>query len=66
MEQPTGTIHLNFLLSNRAAYRLTAIEMTTHGHLHNDVCKGCIISFHPWFKMSKRQKIDRVHSIKMK
>jgi trehalose synthase len=59
-------VQQHFLMPDRAADWLMAIEMTIQGHLHNDVCKECIISFHPWFKMSKRQKMDRFDSIKMK
>lgn len=54
----------HFLMPDRAADWLMAISMTMQGRLDNDVCKQSIISFHPWYKMSKRQKLDRINNFK--
>ena len=49
----------HFLLPDRVADRLMAMNMTMNGNLTGNICKECIVSFHPWFKMGKRQKIGR-------
>jgi trehalose synthase len=46
----------HFLLPDRIADCLTAINMTKNGAINKEICKDCIISFHPWFKLSKRRK----------
>lgn len=44
----------HFLLPDRIADYLMAIDMTTNGAGHKRLPADCIISFHPWFKLSKR------------
>lgn len=46
----------HFLLPDRAADYLMAIDMTMNGTGHNKIPSDCLISFHPWFKMSKRRR----------
>ena len=42
------------LLPDRLADYLTTIDMTMNAIKTHHVPKECIISFHPWFKMSRR------------
>jgi len=44
----------HFLLPDRIGDWLMAINMTANGALNRKTCSECIISFHPWFKLSKR------------
>jgi trehalose synthase len=44
----------HFLLPDRIADYLMAIELTRRGTLDKATCSECIISYHPWFKLSKR------------
>ena len=44
----------HFLLPDRIADNLRAISMTVNGAVDKQICTECIISFHPWFKLSKR------------
>jgi len=44
----------HFLLPNRIADWLMAINMVVSGAVDKKICTECIISFHPWFKLSKR------------
>jgi len=44
----------HFLLPDRIADCLMAINMTANGAVSKEICTECIISFHPWFKLSKR------------
>ncbi len=44
----------HFLLPDRIADTLMAIHMTLKGGLDNEISSHCIISFHPWAKLSKR------------
>lgn len=46
----------HFLLPNRVTDWLMAINMTMNGALDKKTCADCIISFHPWYKLSKRIK----------
>jgi len=46
----------HFLLPDRIADYLTAIHMVINGAVSSEVCTQCIISFHPWFKLSKRMR----------
>jgi trehalose synthase len=46
----------HFLLPDRLADCLTAMNMLTIGAVSKKICAECIISFHPWFKLSKRGK----------
>ena len=45
----------HFLLPDRAADYLMAMDMSMKGNGHREMPDDCIISFHPWFKMSKRR-----------
>ncbi len=45
----------HFLLPDRIADSLMAINMTMNRTADKKICTDCIISFHPWFKMSKRR-----------
>jgi len=45
----------HFLLPDRIADCLLAVEMTLRGGANKEFCAECIISFHPWFKLSKRR-----------
>ena len=47
-----------FLLPDRIADYLMAINMVINGAVNKEVCTECIISFHPWFKLSKRTKVN--------
>ena len=44
----------HFLLPDRIADCLMAINMLINGGVDKKVCSDCVISFHPWFKLSKR------------
>jgi trehalose synthase len=46
-----------FLLPDRIADYLMAINMVMNGAVRKEVCTECIISFHPWFNLSKRRKV---------
>jgi len=46
----------HFLLPDRIADCLMAINMAVHGAVNKKICTECIISFHPWFKLSKREE----------
>ena len=45
----------HFLLPDRLADYLMTIDMTMHGVKARQMPKDCIVSFHPWFKLSKRR-----------
>ena len=45
----------HFLLPDRIADSLMAINMTVNGAVNKKIPAECIISFHPWFKLSKRR-----------
>jgi hypothetical protein len=44
----------HFLLPDRIADYLLAIEMVIRGQLDKTTCSECIVSYHPWYKLSKR------------
>jgi len=44
----------HFLLPDRITDYLKAIYMAFHKIADKKICSDCIISFHPWFKLSKR------------
>jgi trehalose synthase len=46
----------HFLMPDRIADWLMAINMVTTKAITKQVCAECIISFHPWFKLSKRRR----------
>jgi trehalose synthase len=45
----------HFLMPDRIADYLMAMDMSVDGNGHRRMPRDCIISFHPWFKMSKRR-----------
>ena len=45
----------HFLMPDRLADYLMTIDMAMNGVKSNQMPKDCIISFHPWFKLSKRK-----------
>ncbi len=45
----------HFLLPDRLADYLTAVNMTLNMAANKTLRADCIISFHPWFKLSKRR-----------
>ena len=47
----------HFLLPDRFGDCLMAINMIMNRALDKEVCTEYIISFHPWFKLSKRRKV---------
>jgi trehalose synthase len=51
-----GYVEEHFLLPDRVADSLLAINMTINGAVDKKICTDCIISFHPWFKLSKRRR----------
>jgi trehalose synthase len=52
----------HFLLPDRVADYLATANMTLNGLVGKNVCTDCIISFHPWFKLSKRERIPGLTS----
>ncbi len=44
----------HFLLPDRIADYLMTIDMAMDGDGHKKIHDDCIVSFHPWFKLSKR------------
>jgi len=44
----------HFLMPARIADSLQTMLLAREGILRNPACTDCIISFHPWFKLSKR------------
>jgi len=48
----------HFLLPERIADYLMAINMVMNGAVSKEVCTECIISFHPWFNLSKRKRVQ--------
>jgi len=44
----------HFLLPDRIADCLMAMNMIVNGAIDKKICSECITSFHPWFKLSKR------------
>ena len=46
----------HFLLPDRITDYLTAIYMAVNENGYPHLPNECIISFHPWFKLSKRQR----------
>jgi trehalose synthase len=47
-------VRQHFLLPDRVADYLASIRMAHRGALASASCDDCIVSFHPWFKLSKR------------
>jgi len=46
-----------FLLPDRIADYLMAINMVVSGAVNKEVSAESIVSFHPWFKLSKRRRV---------
>jgi trehalose synthase len=46
-----------FLLPDRIADYLMAINMVMNGAVNKKACTECIISFSPWFNLSKRRRV---------
>ncbi|MFC2006902.1 hypothetical protein ACFLUQ_01925 [Chloroflexota bacterium] len=46
----------HFLMPDRITDYLLAIELLMTGALDRKSCGECIISYHPWFKLSKRKQ----------
>ncbi len=51
-------IKQHFLLPDRIADYLMAINMVVSGAVNKEVSDESIISFHPWFKLSKRRRVQ--------
>ena len=47
----------HFLLPDRIADWLMAVYVTTNKVIDRKIAPDCIISFHPWYKLSKRSKV---------
>jgi len=47
----------HFLLPDRIADCLMAMNMVMSKAVDKEICTQCIISFHPWFKLSKRGRV---------
>jgi len=47
-----------FLLPDRIADYLMAINMVVNGAVNKEVCTECIISFSPWFNLTKRNRVQ--------
>jgi trehalose synthase len=50
-------VEQHFLLPDRIADYLMAVDMVVNGPLSREVCTQCIVSFHPWFKLTKRRRV---------
>ena len=48
-------VNEHFLLPDRIADYLMAMDMSANTNGHGQMPRDSIISFHPWFKMSKRR-----------
>ncbi|MFC2005426.1 glycosyltransferase [Chloroflexota bacterium] len=48
----------HFLMPDRIADYLLALELLKSGTLNKETCGECIISYHPWFKLSKRHNTN--------
>jgi trehalose synthase len=53
-EQGRNYVREHFLMPDRVADWLMAINLSVNGMINKDVCDECITSFHPWYKLSKR------------
>ncbi len=51
-------VEQHFLLPDRIADYLTAISMVVSGAVSKEVSAESIISFHPWFKLSRRRRVQ--------
>jgi trehalose synthase len=48
----------HFLLPDRIADYLMAINMVVSGAVNKKVCTECIVSFYPWFSLIKRRRVQ--------
>lgn len=48
----------NFLLPDRITDHLMAINMIMTGAVSKEVSSECIVSFHPWFNLGKRKRLQ--------
>ncbi len=53
-ERGRSYVKEHFLIPNRIADWLMAMNMVVSRAVNKDICSECIVSFHPWFKLSKR------------
>ncbi|MFW6118231.1 MAG: glycosyltransferase [Chloroflexota bacterium] len=51
-------VRQRFLLPDRIADYLMAINMIVNGAVNKEVCTECIISFSPWFDLKKRKRVQ--------
>ncbi|MFU8796378.1 MAG: glycosyltransferase [Dehalococcoidia bacterium] len=51
-------VRRNFLLPDRIGDHLMAINMVMKGAVSRETGSECIVSFHPWFNLSKRQRAE--------
>jgi spore maturation protein CgeB len=49
-------VEQHFLLPDRIADYLMAIDMVVNVAASRELCAQCIVSFHPWFKLTKRMR----------
>jgi len=47
----------HFLMPDRIADYLAAINLVVNGGVNRQTCTQCIISFSPWYKLGKRNKV---------
>ncbi len=47
-------VRQHFLMPMRVADYLQGMQLARKGLLRHEDCRDCIISFHPWYKLSKR------------
>ena len=45
----------HFMMPDRITDYLLALELLMSGGLNKNTCSECIISYHPWFKLTKRK-----------
>lgn len=48
----------HFLLPDRLADMLMVMDLVRRGRLDKETDEDCIVSFHPWFKLSKREAVS--------
>jgi trehalose synthase len=53
-------VRQRFLLPDRIADYLMAINMIVNGAINKKVCTECIISFSPWFDLKKQKRVQFV------
>jgi len=54
-ERGKDYVREHFLMPDRLADYLMALELLKSGALNKETCRECIISYHPWFKLMKRK-----------